>query len=85
MQKEILKSRQGFESEGHNVFTEVINKIALSTNYDKRIESIGSTETYALGECKDIIHVKEKIKRYNIIQKFLTLIPFQKKKNIKKN
>ena len=40
--------------------------------------------TYAYVTSKDIIHVKEKINCYNVIQKGLTLIIFQKKtlKNI---
>ena len=32
----ILKSQQRFKSELHNVYTELINKIALSSNGDKR-------------------------------------------------
>ena len=31
----ILKSQQRFKSEAHNVYTEEINKIALSSNDDK--------------------------------------------------
>ena len=31
----ILKSQQRFKSEAHNEYTEEINKIALSSNYDK--------------------------------------------------
>ena len=33
----MLKTQQRFKSEKHNVFTEKINKIALSSNDDKRI------------------------------------------------
>ena len=65
------------KGERHNVFTDVINKIPLSTNYDKRIQSIDSRERYACGMSEDMIHVKEKIKRYNIIQKCLSWITFQ--------
>ena len=32
----ILKSQQRFKSDHHNVYTEQINKIALSSNDDKR-------------------------------------------------
>ena len=77
--KTILKTEQRFKSESHNVFTKVINKICISTNDDKRIQSIDSTETYVYGTSDDIIHVKEKIKLYSITQKCLTLITFQKK------
>ena len=33
----MLKSQQRFKSKNHEVYTENINKIALSSNYDKRI------------------------------------------------
>ena len=33
----ILKSQQRFKSKGHDVYTENINKIALSSNGDKRL------------------------------------------------
>ena len=34
-----LKSQQRFKSEAHNVYTEEINKIALSSNIDKRLQT----------------------------------------------
>ena len=37
--KIILKSQQRFKSEGHNVYTEEINKITLSSNDDKRLQT----------------------------------------------
>ena len=45
--KLILKTHQRFRSENHSVFTEDINKIALSSNDDKRMQSIGLIEIYA--------------------------------------
>ena len=78
--KLILKTQQRFKSEKHNVFTEVIKKIALSSNEDKRMQSIDSIETYAYGTSKVLICKKEKIKRNNkTMQKCLTLIILQKK------
>ena len=44
--KLILKTQQRCKSERHNAFTEEINKIALSSNNHKRMQSIDSTETY---------------------------------------
>ena len=38
--KSILKTQQRLKSRRHNVFTEEINKIALSSNDDKSIQSI---------------------------------------------
>ena len=44
--KLILKTEQRVKNERHNVFTEEISKIALSSNDDKRMQSIDSAETY---------------------------------------
>ena len=52
--KIILKTQQGFKSKRHNLFTEVITKIALSSNNDKRMQSINSIEIYAYGTTKDL-------------------------------
>ena len=38
-----------------------MKEIALSTNDDKRIQSVDSTETYAYRRSEYVIHVKEKI------------------------
>ena len=54
--------------EKHNVFIEVVNKIVLSANDDKRIQSINSIETYAYGTNEELIHQKEEIKCNNIIK-----------------
>ena len=48
----ILNTQQRFKSKSHNVFTEEINKIALSLKDDKRIQSNNLTETYAYGTSK---------------------------------
>ena len=42
-----------------NVFTEEITKILLSSNDDKRMQSIDSIETYAYGTSKDLLSEKE--------------------------
>ena len=66
--KSILKIQQRFKSERHNVFTEDINKIALSSNDNERIQSTDSIETYAYGASKDIISDQEEIKCNNTIK-----------------
>ena len=68
--KSILKTQQRFKSERHNVFTEEINKIALSSSDDKRMQSIDSIETYAYGTSKDLVSEKEEIKCSNVIKQY---------------
>ena len=45
----ILKSQQRFISKGHDVYTKNINKIALSSNDDKRIVSSDKIISYPYG------------------------------------
>ena len=45
----ILKSQQRFRSKGHDVYAENINKIALSSNDDKRIASSDKMTSYPYG------------------------------------
>ena len=66
--KLILKTQQRFKSERHNVFTDKINKIALSSNDDERIRSIDLVETYAHETSIDLISKKQKIKCNNTIK-----------------
>ena len=54
-----------FKSEKHDVFTEEINKITLSSNNDKGMQSIDSIETYVYGASKDLVSDKEEIKCNN--------------------
>ena len=53
-----------------NIFTEEINKIALSSSDDKRMQSIDSIETYAYGTSKDLVIEKEEIKCNSIIKRY---------------
>ena len=66
--KSILKIQQRLKSVRNNVFTEETNKIALSSNDDKKMQSIDSIETYAYGISKDLVSEKEEIKCNNIIK-----------------
>ena len=47
--KIILKSQQRFKSEAHNVYTEEVNKIALSSNDDKRLQTFDRITSYPYG------------------------------------
>ena len=44
--KIILRSQQRFNSDHHKVYTEEINKIALSSNDDKRLQTFDRNKTY---------------------------------------
>ena len=79
--KLIIRSQQRFKSERH-VFTEEINKFALSSNDDKRIQSMDSIGTYTYRKSKDLVSKKEETKCNNIIKQYknwLTLMLSQKK------
>ena len=47
--KIILKSQQRFKSNHHRVYTEDVNKIALSSNDDKKIQAFDKVTTYPYG------------------------------------
>ena len=51
----ILKSQQRFISKKHDVYTENINKIALSNNNDKRIISLNKITSYPYGYKGEIV------------------------------
>ena len=67
----ILKSQQVFRSYHHNVYTVEINKIALSGNDDKRIQTFDRVKTYpyetnAIKKCESeilkVFEAKAKLK-----------------------
>ena len=49
----MLKPQQRFKSENHEVYTENINKIALSSNDDKRIVALDGITSYPYGYCRE--------------------------------
>ena len=63
--KIILKSQQRFKSDHHRVYTEEVNKIALSSNDDKRLQTFDKVTTYPYGTnafkvCESEMMVKKK-------------------------
>ena len=56
-----LKAQQRLTSERHNIFNEFVNKMALSSNDDIRMQPIDSAETYAYGISKDLVSKKKKL------------------------
>ena len=66
--KIIIKSQQTFRSEHHRVYMENVNKIALSSNDDKRLQTYDKITTYPYGTpaikvCQLDILLNEKAKR----------------------
>ena len=66
----ILKSQERFKNEKNIIFTKQINKIAFSSNDDKRMQSIDSTDTNAYETNKDLVSQKEMIKCNDIIKQY---------------
>ena len=65
--KIILKSQQRFKSYNHDVYTEEVNKIALSSNDDKRLQTFDRITTYPYGTnafkvCESEMFLKMKVK-----------------------
>ena len=46
----IIRSQQRFRSDHHRVFTEKVNKIALSSHDDKRIQTFDKVTTFPYGK-----------------------------------
>ena len=62
--KVFYRSQQRFRSDHHKVYTEEVNKIALSSNDDKRIQTFDRVTTYPYGTnvfkvCEDEILLKK--------------------------
>ena len=71
MKKAIFKEQQRFKSYYHDVFTEEINKVALSSNDNKRIQTFDKArtfpqETFTVKVCKNemlsVLKAKETLK-----------------------
>ena len=55
----ILKSQQRFKIDAHNVYTEKINKIAHSSNHNKRFETFDRVTSYPCGAGFGIVYKTE--------------------------
>ena len=62
--KIILKSQQRFKSDHHNVYTEQINKIALSSNDDKRLQTFDKITKYPYGTNAFKVRKSEMLSKY---------------------
>ena len=62
--KIISKSQQRFKSEAHNVYTEEINKIALSINDSKRLQTYDRITSYPYGTSAGKVCKTELLSKY---------------------
>ena len=60
----ILKSQQRFKSEVHNVYTEEINKIVLSSNDDKSLQTFDKIRLYFYGRSVGNVCKTELLSKY---------------------
>ena len=60
----MLKSQQRFKSEAHNVYTEEINKIALSNNDDKSLPTFDRITSYPYGASAGKVCKTELLSKY---------------------
>ena len=62
-----MKSQQRFKSERHNVYTGEINKIALSSNDDKRLQTSDRIKSYPYGTSAGKVYKTELLSKvFNI-------------------
>ena len=62
----VFKSQQRFKSERHDVYTEEVNKIALSSNGDKRLQTFDKFTTYPCGASVGKVCKAELLSKVNI-------------------
>ena len=60
----MLKSQQRFKSEAHNLYTEEINKVALSSNDDKRLQIFGRITPHLYGRSAGKVCKTELLSKY---------------------
>ena len=64
--KVVLKSQQRFKSKRHDIYTEEVNKIALSSNDDKRSQTFDKITTYPYGASVGKVCIAELLSKVNI-------------------
>ena len=78
----ILKSQQRFKGERHDVYTEEVNKIALSNNDDKRFQTFDEITTYPYGTSAGKVCKAELLSKVNIKLLILMSILMKTKQSI---
>ena len=92
--KAIMRSQLRFKCDHHNVYTEEVNKIALNSNDDKRMQTFDGITTYLYGtnvfkvsesEMLRVLEAKAKLKmlRKECVNEMLRVL--EAKAKLKKN
>ena len=69
-----LRSQQRFGSDHHRVYTEKVNKIALSSNDDKRIQIYDKVTTYPYGTNAFKVCENEMLSKNKLLYNVFTLL-----------
>ena len=64
--KHVLKSKQRFKNEAHNIHPEEVNEVALSSGDDKRLPSYYNITTYPYGTSAGKVCKTELLSKVNI-------------------
>ena len=89
--KTILKLQLRFKSDHHNVYTEEVNKIALNSNDDKRLQTFDRVTTYPYGTnafkvCEsEMMMVRDLVVKNMQITSFYDQILQQQDRRLRKN
>ena len=62
----ILKSQQRFKREAHDVYTEEVSKIALSSNDDKKLQTFNKITSYPYGTSPGKVCKTEMLSKVNV-------------------
>ena len=76
----ILKSQQRFKGDYHNVYTKKINKISLSSNDDKRLQTFDKARTYLYGSNAFKVCESQMLSKYKWLN--LMIMQVKTKQNI---
>ena len=77
----VLKSQKRFKSERHDVYAEGINKIALNSNDDKRLQTFDRITSYPYGGSASKVRKTELLSKVNIKRLILIIILMKINKN----
>ena len=82
--KVLYRSQQRFRSDHHKVYTEEVNKIALSSNDDKRIQTFDMVTTYPYDTNVFMVCKNEMLLKNKVMCDYLSVL-MDRSKNLRRN